>query len=335
MNITVLEKNSVTPGGDIDLTPLIKLGDVKIYDSIPDGKLEDIVSGAEAVICSKAKFTKEVLEKCSDLKYIGLWATGYDNIDISAADKLGIVVSNVPGYSTQSVAQHTFAIILNLATNMISYDRSVRNGDWIRSQMFTYLSYPITEICGKTLGIIGYGAIGRAVADIGAAFGMKPLIYTRTRPEICPYDIVSFDELMTKSDFVTIHCPLNDATRRIINSESLSKMKKTAYLINTSRGGVIDEAALAEALRLRKIAGAGIDVLDGEPMRADHPLYALPNCIITPHVAWASSEARIRLFNIVCNNLKAYQSGMPINNVTSSVNNIHINKEEKYGTHSL
>ena len=196
MKITVLEKNSITPGGDIDMAPLKKLGDVEIHDSIPEGKLEDIVKGSEAVICSKAKFTEEVLAKCPDLKYIGLWATGYDNIDISAASKRGITVSNVPGYSTQSVAQHAFAMILNLASNMIEYNKSVHNGDWMRSEMFTYLTYPISEIHGKTLGIIGYGSIGRTVANIGAAFGMKPIIHTRTTPADCPYQIVTFDKLL-------------------------------------------------------------------------------------------------------------------------------------------
>lgn len=313
--IVVLEKNSVTPAGDISLEMIENLGDVTIYDSVPAGKLEDVVKDAEAVICSKAKFTESVLENCPKLKYIGLWATGYDNINVCAAAKKAITVSNVPGYSTNSVAQHTFAMILNLASNSIKYDKSVHDGDWKKVPLFTYLDFPIMEISGKKLGILGYGAIGKAVAKIGEAFGMQPIIHTRTKPENCSYPVVSLDELLAEADFLTLHCPLTDATRKIINKETLSKMKKTAYVINTSRGGTIDEAALAEALHAGTIAGAGIDVLDGEPMREDHPFFDAPNCIITPHVAWASFEARRRLVNIVYENLKAYIDGAPINNV--------------------
>lgn len=313
--IIILEKNSVTPAGDINLEKLINAGNVTVYDSVPQGNLEDIVGSAEAVICSKAKFTSQVISKCPNLKYIGLWATGYDNIDIDAAIKNNITVSNVPGYSTASVAQHTFALILSLASNLVKYDKSVHEGDWKASKLFTYLDYPITEIAGKKLGILGYGAIGKAVADIGAAFGMLPIIHTRTAPVNCKYPIVSFDTLLSESDFLTIHCPLTNETKKIINKDSLSKMKPTAFIINTSRGGTIDEEALAAALRSEKIAGAGIDVLDGEPMRADHPYYDAPNCIITPHIAWASLEARQRLVNIVYDNLQAYLAGSPINNV--------------------
>lgn len=313
--IVILEKDSVTPAGDISLEMIENLGDVTIYDSVPAGKLEDVVKDAEAVICSKAKFTESVLENCPKLKYIGLWATGYDNINVCAAAEKGITVSNVPGYSTNSVAQHTFAMILNLASNSIKYDKSVHDGDWKKAPIFTYLDFPIMEISGKNLGILGYGAIGKAVAKIGEAFGMQPIIHTRTKPENCSYPVVSLDELLAEADFLTLHCPLTDATRKIINKETLSKMKKTAYVINTSRGGTIDEAALAEALHAGTIAGAGIDVLDGEPMREDHPFFDAPNCIITPHVAWASFEARRRLVNIVYDNLKAYIDGAPINNV--------------------
>lgn len=313
--IVILEKNAVTPNGDINLDELTNLGDVTVYDNVPDGKLEDIVKGAEAVICSKAKFTEEVLSKCPELKYIGLWATGYDNIDTTFASKQNITVSNVPGYSTDSVAQHTFALILNLASNIIKYDKSVHEGDWKKSKIFTYFDFPIIELSGKKLGILGYGAIGKAVAKIGEAFGMQPIIHTRTSPKNCPYKVVSFNELLSESDFLTIHCPLTDKTKKIINEDSLSKMKKTAFIINTSRGGTIDEEALAKALCKGTIAGAGIDVLDGEPMRADHPYFDAPNCIITPHIAWASFEARKRLVNIVVDNLKAYIDGKPINNV--------------------
>lgn len=315
MKIVILEKNSVSHDNDISFDELKKLGNIEIYDMLPKDNLEKILSDAEAVICNKAKFTREVISNCPSLKYIGLFATGYDNIDIDAAKERGIVVCNSPGYSTMSVAQHTFSLILNLASNSIAYINSVANGDWINAPMFTYLTYPINEINNKTLGIIGYGSIGKAVAKIGEAFGMKILIYTRTKPENCPYDVVDFDVLLENSDFVTLHCPLTEQTHKLINQNTLSKMKASAFLINTSRGGVIDEDALSKALINKKIAGAAVDVLSTEPMKANHPLYGLSNCIITPHIAWASLEARIRLLQIVKGNLEAFINGNPINNV--------------------
>lgn len=317
MKILVLEKNTISPNDDISFEPIKLLGDVQIYDMLPDMPLETVVCDADAVICNKAKFTSSVIEKCPNLKYIGLWATGYDNVDIAAAKKNNLVVCNCPGYSTMSVAQHTFSMILNLASNMISYDKSVANGDWKNSPMFTYLTYPIIEIYNKNLGIIGYGSIGKAVAKIGVAFGMNPIIYTRTQPKDCPYEVTDLDTLLRKSDFVTLHCPLTEDTNKLINTEALSKMKKTAFLINTSRGGVIDENALAEALHNGSIAGAGIDVLSSEPMSQNHPYFNAPNCIITPHIAWASLEARKRLFDIVTNNLQAFLNNSPINNVAN------------------
>ena len=175
------------------------------------------------------------MAQCPHLKYVGLFATGYDNVDIREAARRGIVVCNAPGYSTDSVAQHTFSLLLNLASNTVAYNASVHSGDWMRSSVFTYLKYPITEISGKKLGIVGYGAIGRAVAELGRAFGMLPLIHTRTVPAACPYPVVSFDTLLAESDFITLHCPLNDQTRHLIDAAAISKMKKTAYLINTSR----------------------------------------------------------------------------------------------------
>lgn len=314
MKIAILDRCTVTRG-DVDLNLFGNLGEVRIYDVVPAERLVQTIADAEAVICNKAKFTAQVMAQCPKLKYIGLFATGYDNIDIAEAARRGIAVCNAPGYSTMSVAQHTFSLLLNLASNTIAYDASVREGDWIRSHTFTYLNFPIVEIAGKTLGIVGYGAIGRAVAEIGRAFGMLPLINTRTKPENCPFPLVSFSKLLEESDFITLHCPLTEQTRHMIDSGALSKMKKTAYLINTSRGGVIDENALAEALRNGRIAGAGIDVLAAEPMQSGHPYATAPNCIITPHIAWASAEARKRLVRIVYENLEAFLWGAPIHNV--------------------
>ena len=314
MNITVLDRCTVTRG-DIDLGILQNLGNLKIYDVIPEEHLVETIQDADVIICNKAKISAHVMAKSPNLKYIGLFATGYDNLDIQEAARRGIVVCNAPGYSTMSVAQHTFSLLLNLASNTISYNDSVHNGDWIQSSVFTYLKFPIMEISEKKLGIIGYGAIGRAVAEIGRAFGMHPLIHTRTLPKNCPFPIVPFDTLLAESDFVTLHCPLTKQTKHLINANALSKMKKTAYLINTSRGGVIDEDALAAALHSGSIAGAGIDVLTTEPMRNGHPYFTAPNCIITPHIAWASVEARHRLIKIVYENLEAFLRGTPINNV--------------------
>ncbi len=316
MKITVLDQNTVTRG-DIDLSVLAKLGELTLHNVIPENQLIDTIKDADAVICNKAKMTAEVMRQCPKLKYIGLFATGYDNVDTAEAAKRGIVVCNAPNYSTMSVAQHTFSLLLNLASNTAAYHASVQNGDWINSAAFTYLKYPIVEISGKTLGIIGYGAIGRAVAEIGRAFGMNVFIYTRTKPKDFPaaYRLVSFAEILTNSDFLTLHCPLTPQTKNLIDASALASMKKTAYLINTSRGGVIEEQALADALRSGQIAGAGIDVLASEPMKKDHPYFTAPNCILTPHVAWASAEARQRLLEIVYQNLEAFLKGNPIHNV--------------------
>lgn len=314
MQITILDRCTVTRG-DIDFSRFETLGNLKILDVIPEGRLIETIQDADAVICNKAKITAEVMANCPKLKYVGLFATGYDNVDVQEAGRRNIVVSNVPGYSTMSVAQHTFSLLLNLASNTIRYDASVHNGDWIQSPTFTYLKYPVIEISEKKLGIVGYGAIGRAVAQIGRAFGMEILIYTRTKPGNTPYRLVSFDELLSESDFITLHCPLTSQTKKMIDGAALSKMKQTAYLINTSRGGVIDEAALAKALANGIIAGAGIDVLAEEPMRENHPYFTAPNCILTPHIAWASTEARGRLIETVYENLSAFLHGAPMHNV--------------------
>lgn len=314
MNITILDRCTVTRG-DIDLGIFAALGTLRIHDVIPGERLIETIQDADAVLCNKAKITAQVMAQCPRLKYVGLFATGYDNVDVREAGRRGITVCNAPGYSTKSVAQHTFSLLLNLAANTVSYHESVRAGDWIRSSVFTYLNYPITEIAGKKLGIVGYGAIGRAVAEIARAFGMEPLICTRTAPKACPYPVVPFGTLLAESDFLTLHCPLTEQTRHLIDADALARMKPTAFLINTSRGGVIDEAALAEALRAGKIAGAGIDVLAEEPMRSGHPYLDAPNCILTPHIAWASAEARGRLIRLVYTNLESFLRGTPVNTV--------------------
>ncbi|MBO7310080.1 MAG: D-2-hydroxyacid dehydrogenase, partial [Clostridia bacterium] len=235
------------------------------------------------------------------------------NIDIEYAKQKGIVVCNVPGYSTDSVTQVTFSFILELASSTSKYVSSVANGDWKRASQFSYFNYPINEIRGKTLGIYGLGTIGMSVARIAQEFGMRVISYTRTPKQVSGVDIVTEKQLFEQSDFITFHCPLTESTAKIVNEHTLSLMKPTSFIINTARGGIVDEQALAEALMSKKIAGAALDVLTHEPMAADCPLFGVENCIITPHIAWASIESRTRLIDKVAQNLRAFCDGEPIN----------------------
>lgn len=311
----ILDADTVT-GGDVSLSPITDICECEIYGFSTDAELIKRIGDAEAVLTNKCRITREVMDACPNLRFIGVFATGYNNIDIAAAKEKGICVCNVPGYSTDSVAQHTFALILHHYSSVAKYADTVANGDWVYSKLFTYFNIPFYELSGKTLGIVGYGAIGKKVAKIALAFGMKVLIYTRTAPENDDsVEVVSLDELMTRSDVVTLHCPLTDKTEKMINERTLSLMKEGSLLINTSRGGVIDEPALANALKKGKPAAAGLDVLTLEPMREDCVLRGLDNCYITPHIAWAPKETRDRLIGMVADNIKGYLSGNIINNV--------------------
>lgn len=314
MKIAILDVCTVTQG-DVSLDPIKALGDTVEYDVVPAAQVPNAIGDAKAVIVNKAEITDKVMDACPNLRYIGLFATGYNNIDVKAADRRGITVCNVPGYSTDSVAQLTISMILNFATSMVQYNESTHRGDWTRMNSFSYLGYPIMELRGKTLGVYGYGAIGRRVADIGEALGMKVIVYARTQPQECRFQVVSRDEIFSRSDFLTFHCPLNEDSRGIVNRETLSLMKSTAFLINTARGGLIVEQDLADALKQGVIAGAGMDVLTVEPMTPGHPYLTAPNMIITPHVAWASLEARQRLVAKVAETLSAFMRGQPINRV--------------------
>lgn len=314
MKITILDTNTVTIG-DIDMSVFDKFGDVTYYDAMEHEKVLGVIKDSDAVICNKAKMTKEVMEKCPNLKYVGLFATGYNNVDLDYASERGITVCNAPGYSTDSVVQHVFALLFQLANSTNKYTDSVENGDWVLSPMFTYFPYPIIELAGKTMGIIGFGTIGKKVAKVAESFGMKVIVHTRTVPENSEYTFVSKEELFKNSDVVSLNCPLNKGTEKIVNKDTLSLMKKTAILINTSRGGTIDEDALKYALDNKLIFGAGLDVLTEEPMRTDCVLKNTENCIITPHTAWASREARERLVKLVSDNLEAFLKGNPVNKV--------------------
>lgn len=311
MKIVVLDKCTVTTG-DVDLSPLERCGDVEYYDLLTKPEIIKALDGADAVIVNKAVIDKEIMDATS-LGFIGLFATGYNNIDTEYAKQKGIVVCNVPGYSTSSVTQMTFSLMLDLASSTSKYSASVAGGDWKRSAQFSYLTYPICELAGKTLGIYGLGAIGISVARVALAFGMKVIAYTRTPKVVEGVELVSEKQLFSQSDFVSFHCPLNKDSERVLNRETIELMKPTAFVINTARGGVIDEQALADALRSRRIAGAGLDVLTSEPMAADCPLADIENCIITPHIAWAAYESRVRLIDIVVDNLRAFAAGTPIN----------------------
>ncbi len=311
----ILDAQTVTDG-DVSLEPLTSLCDTAVYDFTKPEQVAERVGDAEIVLTNKCLISREVFDRCPNLKYVGVFATGYNNVDISAAKERGAVVTNVPGYSTNAVAQHTFALILHYYSSVSKYAEYTGKGEWCFSKLFTHFGPPLFELSGKTIGIIGYGAIGKAVKKIAEAFGMKILVHTRTVPEICDgFEAVSLEELLGRSDIVTLHCPLNPGTEKIINEKTLSLMKPTALLVNTSRGGVIDEYALRKALDEEKIAAFCTDVLTVEPMSKDCPILGAKNCTITPHIAWAPLETRLRLIGLVKENLSGYLSGKIINNV--------------------
>ncbi len=308
MKIVLLDCNTVVSDNDVSLDPICRLGEAFCYDLLTSEQIISVSKDADAIICNKANMTAEIMDNCPNLKFIGLFATGYNNVDLDAADRRGITVCNVPGYSTHSVTQHTVGLMLSLAGSICAYDRSVHSGDWCRSAAFTYLTEPMCEVQGKTLGIFGFGAIGQSVAKVAEALGMKVVVCTRTKKPDCPYTYVTKEELFRSSDFISVHCPLTPETRHLVNGTTLGMMKKSAFLINTSRGGVICEPDLIDALERSVIAGAAIDVADVEPMKEGDPLLKAPNLVITPHVAWATPEARERLISIVADNLKCYMT---------------------------
>ena len=273
------------------------------------------IGDADIVLVNKTPITAEVMEQCPNLKYIGLFATGYNNIDIPASQKYGITVCNAGEYSTNAVVQHTFALLLSLAGNLPTYQKAVSAGEWERSETFSYFPYPVHELHGKTFAVIGYGSIGRGVAKVADAFGMRVIVNTRSVPENCPFEIVTQKEAFQRADVLSVHCPLTEQTANLIRSETLHLMKPTAFVINTARGGIVNEQDLADALNSDKIAGAGVDVLQKEPMSPDTPLKTAKNCIITPHIAWSALETRDRLVNIVADNLRNFLEGHPTNQV--------------------
>jgi glycerate dehydrogenase len=318
MKIVILDSETVSRGGDVSLDGITSLGEAQVYGYTPNEEVADKIGDADAVICNKCLVTEEVFEKCKNLKYVGLFATGYNNVDLKAADRHGAVVCNVPAYSTDSVAQHTFALILNHFNKIRAYADTVDNGDWVNYKLFTYFYIPTYELKGMTIGIVGYGSIGRRVAEIARVFGMKVLTFTRSPEKVGDgAEAVSLDRLLRESDVVTMHCPLTDTTKEMINKDALAKMKPTAYFVNTARGGVVNEQELADALNDGVIAGAGIDTLTFEPMREDCPLRNAKNITITPHIAWAPKQTRERLLETVAENLRKWRDGQPQNVVNN------------------
>ncbi len=314
MKIVVLDAFAMNPG-DLSWEQLKNIGDTDIYDrSLAEESIKR-VADAEIILTNKALVNKDIIEAAPNLKYIGVMATGYNVVDITEAHKRNIIVTNVPSYSTASVAQLTFAFILELANHTALYAESVKNGDWVRSKDFSYHLKPIMELQNKTLGIIGFGQIGQNVAKIAIAFGMR-IISSHKHPERDKMEGVTFvDEktCFTKADIVSLHCPLNQDNLEFVNKELLTSMKRKAFLVNTSRGGLVNENDLAEALNHETIAGAALDVLSTEPPSENNPLLHAKNCLINPHVAWATFESRSRLMKTVVNNVEAFLKGKPEN----------------------
>lgn len=315
MKIAVLDWYTMDMNGDISTAPVEELGDVKFFSLTSPEETVKNIGDAEIVLCNKVMITREVMDKCPNIKYIGLLATGYNNIDIEYATEKGITVCNGGSYSTNAVAQQTFAYILDYCSKIRDYDIMTKNGEWEKSPLFSYFPIPTAEVAGKTLSIVGYGSIGRKVAEIAKAFDMNIIISTRTQPRDCPYECTDIITATEKADFITFHCPLTEKTKGMVNAELLSHMKKSAVLINTSRGAVVNEKDLADALNNGKIAYAYLDVLEKEPMSPDTPMKNARNCIITPHTAWSAFETRKRLVDIVCNNVKNWLNGTPTNKV--------------------
>lgn len=317
MKITVLDGFTLNPG-DLSWEQLENLGELTVYDRTSPEMVVERACGSEIVLTNKVVLDRAILDRLPDLKYIGVLATGYNVVDVEAAREKGIVVTNIPAYSTDSVAQMVFALLLAVTNRVETFTAKNRIGRWSDSVDFCYWDAPLTELAGKYFGIVGLGNIGRKVAVIARALGMKVLALTSKDKNELPEGVekaASLQDLLSRSDVVSLHCPLTDATRSLINSSTLKMMKPSAILINTGRGPLIDESDVAEALKEGVIAAAAVDVLTTEPPKVDNPLLSAPNCYITPHVAWASTEARRRLMDIATANVAAFLAGNPRNRV--------------------
>ncbi|MBQ6066046.1 MAG: D-2-hydroxyacid dehydrogenase [Clostridia bacterium] len=314
MKIVILDGFAANPG-DLDWSWLKAYGDLTVYDRTPEALVVERARDAQIVILNKTPVSRETLAQLPEVKLIAVLATGYNIVDVDACWERGVLVANIPSYSVSAVAQQVFAFILEFANRVGLHTASVTAGEWAANPDFSYQKAPTAELLGKTIGIIGYGRIGRRVAALAKAFEMRVLVNT-AHPEKYPDADVRFlplDELLPQCDFVTVHCPQTAETDRFVNADFLAKMKDGAFLVNTSRGGEVDEQALADALNSGKLAGAGVDVLSTEPPRADNPLLSAKNIFITPHIAWASYETRVRLMGILKENIRGFMEGKPVN----------------------
>jgi glycerate dehydrogenase len=314
MNITVLDGFTLNPG-DLSWAALQALGECAIYERSAPAEVIPRAQDAEVVLTNKTVLTREQINALPRLRYLGVLATGFNCVDAAAARERGIPVCNVPAYGTRSVAQHTFALLLELTQRCGHHALTVRDGRWAACPDFCYWDFPLVELDGLTLGIVGYGRIGRAVAELGRAFGMNVIAHVHRPASGVSQGVrlVEMDALFAESDVVSLHCPLTPQTKHLVNTARLSLMKPSAFLLNTSRGPLIDETALAEALNAGRLAGAGLDVLSTEPPPADHPLFKARNCLITPHIAWASRAARARLLDTAVANVRSFLAGRPQN----------------------
>lgn len=315
MKIILTDTETITDG-DLSLEPIEQFGELICRDLTVYEEIAEQMKDADMILCNKTPLNEQTLAKAERLKYIGLFATGYNNVDLAYCKKRGITVCNAGSYSTNAVAQHTFALILEHFSKVGDYGSFVEDGGWMQSATFSKFIYPTQELYGKTIGLIGFGAIAQAVAKIALAFGMEVVSYTRSPKTHDSVRFVSFEELLAKSDIISVHCPLNDDSRNMFDAEAFEKCKDGAYFVNTARGAIVDEEALLHALESGKLSGAGVDVLRKEPMRPDCPLLLAPNITITPHVAWAPMETRRRLLQTVLSNIRAFLDGAPQNVVT-------------------
>lgn len=314
--LVILDAYATNPG-DLSWEPIARLADCVIHDRTPPSDVLARIGDADAVLLNKAVLSAPTLEQAPNLKYVGILATGWNTVDLAAAKKRGIVVTNVPGYSTDSVAQHTFALLLELTNQTGLHAADARAGGWTRNPDYCYRLSPQIELAGLVLGIVGFGQIGQAVARIGRALGMRVLAHRRdvSSPPPEGVEYVPLERLFAESDVVSLHCPLTPATAGVVDAARLARMKPTAFLINTARGPLVVERDLADALRASRIAGAAVDVLSTEPPAADNPLLSAPRCFVTPHLAWATAAARQRLIASAAENLRAYLAGTPVNPV--------------------
>lgn len=315
LKIVVLDSFALNPG-DLSWSWLEALGECEIYHRTPADKILERASGADIILTNKTPLTKETLSRLSKLKYIALLSTGYNIVDCEYAKQMGVPVSNIPAYSTNAVAQLTFSLILEITNAVGIHSDSVKNGEWSECPDFCYWKTPLTELCGKTLGIVGFGQIGQAVADIAEAFKMNIVAVSGHETEQSNrknFKWVDMETLQKTSDIITFHCPLTEKTTNLANEDFIKGCKDGVIIINTSRGPVVDDQALADALNSGKLRGAGLDVLSVEPPKKDNPLLTAKNCFITPHIAWAAFETRERLMNILQENIKAYLDGKPQN----------------------